>query len=201
MMVIGLTGSIASGKSTAASMLKKSKVPVIDADELAHSLSKEPQVLKEIQAIFGDVFNQDKTLNRAKLGELVFGHPAKLKALEGIFHPKIEILRQKQLEQLKKDGYKVAVYMAPLIFEKGLEKTLDKVILITADQKLTHERIKKRDGLSKASAQKRIDAQMSDEQKRSLADVVIENNGSLLELYEKLCQAFMTICAVKLQNC
>lgn len=189
MMVIGLTGGIASGKSTVAAMLENANIPVIDADHLAKELTKSEAVLKEIAAHFLGVLNTDGSLNRAKLAEIVFSNPEKLKELEAILHPKIEELRMKILAQLKSQGHKFAIYMAPLIFEKGLEKKLDGCILVTADQDLVIKRTKERDGMSEAEVKKRIKAQMSDAQKRALADVVIENNGSLLELQQKLSMA------------
>jgi dephospho-CoA kinase len=198
-MVIALTGSIASGKSTAAQMLKSAQIPVIDADLLARELTKlNSPALKEIGCNFKDVLNSDGSLDRKKLAQIVFNDPKKLTELENILHPKIEDLRKLYLSKLEKDGYKNVVYVAPLIFEKKLEKNFDKVILITASLDKIIKRIEERDGLGIIDAKKRIDAQMSDEKKRSLADVVIENNGSLLELYQKLTIVFKKICGITL---
>lgn len=199
MMVIGLTGGIGSGKSTVATMLLNANIPVIDADKLARELTeKSSEANKEIAQKFGEVFFADGSLNRAKLAAQVFSDPKKLLELENILHPKIEDLRKSRLAKLEKEGYKVAIYMAPLIFEKGLEKNLDQVILVVADGNIKLSRITKRDNLSHEEAKRRINAQMRDEEKRSKAHVVIENNGSLSELYQKLSLAFKEISGIDL---
>lgn len=199
-MVIGLTGGIASGKSTVAAMLRKANIPVIDADQLARDLTqKQTPALKQIALCFGnEILNADGSLNRSKLAKIVFSDPNKLKELEGILHPMIEALRLKQLAELKKNNNEVVVYMAPLIFENGIQNKLDKTLLITADQELVIKRIKERDGLDTKDAQSRIQAQMNDEEKKALADAVIENNGSLADLLEKLVKAFKELCGIDL---
>lgn len=199
MMVIGLTGGIGSGKSTVAAMLENADIPVIDADKLARELTEKSSIAnKEIAQKFGEVFFADGSLDRAKLASKVFFDPKKLLELESILHPKIEDLRKSRLAKLEKEGYKVAIYMAPLIFEKGLEKNLDQVILVVAKDELKLSRINQRDGLSHEEALRRINAQMKDEEKRSKAHVVIENNGSLSELYQKLSLVFKKISGIDL---
>jgi dephospho-CoA kinase len=196
MMVIGLTGGIASGKNTVAVILKKANIPVIDADELAKLITKSgSNALKEIVEIFGHKMLSEKNLklDRKKLAEIVFNDQKKLKQLENILHPKIEQLRQFYTEKLKQKGHKIVVYMAPLLFETGLYKNMDKTLLITANQTTREDRIQKRDKISLKNARARINAQMDEEKKIKMADEVIENNGTLDELYKNLVFAWKNL--------
>lgn len=204
MIVIGLTGGIASGKSTVAAMLQNAKIPVIDADDLAKRVTeKGSPVLSDIVALFGrDILANDQTLDRKKLAKIVFDDGNLLRKLEAIVHPAVEHLRRLLLTELEHSGHKVAVYMAPLIFEKDLHKDKDlaKTLLITADQDLIKRRIANRDGLSMVEAQKRIDAQLDDETKITMADEVIENNGTMDELYKNLALAWQRLTGMKLTS-
>jgi dephospho-CoA kinase len=202
MMIIGLTGGIASGKSTVAAMLRQSGVPVIDADALSHQLTqKGGQALREIVTEFGsDILTKDLELDRRKLGSIVFGNKNHLVKLEAILHPKIEALRKQLIEELAKQGHQVVVYMAPLIFEKNLHKTLTKTLLITADINLIKNRIKTRDNLSNDEIDNRIQAQLKTTDKIQLADEIIENNGSFDELYTNLSHAWAKLTGHKLPS-
>lgn len=188
MMVIGLTGGIASGKSTIAAMLRHANIPVIDADELAREVTKENSpTLARITKQFGNgILTNHLSLDRKKLASIVFDDRTLLKKLEAIIHPAIEELRKKQISALEQAGHPVCVYVAPLIFETGIDQSLDATILVTAKKEFVLERILKRDNLSQEDAQKRVDAQLSDDEKRKLADLIIENNGDLDDLYRKL---------------
>ncbi len=195
MMVVGLTGGIASGKSTVAAMLRKANIPVIDADQLAHQLT-EPHapLLKEIAHLFGDdIIAATGALDRKKLAQIVFGDQTKLRKLEAILHPAIRLLAREQLQELADNGQPVAVYMAPLIFEKNLHHDFDKTMLIVTDRDIAIARAHKRDNLPTEHIHKRIDAQMNTEQKIALADEVIENNGTMEDLYINLSAAWKRI--------
>lgn len=202
MMVIGLTGGIASGKSTVAVMLRKANIPVIDADDLAREVTKKGSpVLKKISEIFGArVISEDQSLDRKALGSIVFADHSLLKKLEAIVHPEIKRLAALRLSELAAQGNAVAVYMAPLIFETDLQKDFSKTLLITANKDVVMERAHARDRASKDHIQQRISAQLDDATKKSLADYVIENNGSLEELHENLVKAWMTLTGLRLQE-
>lgn len=202
MMVIGLTGGIACGKNTVATMLRKANIPVIDADLVARQVTeKGSSALKKIVAVFGDeVLKKDQTLDRQKLGQIIFNNYRLRKILEDIVHPEIEQARKKELNALEKTGHKIAVYMAPLIFETDLHHQLDKTLLVIARRDLVLNRVLKRDALSLSDIQKRIDAQMDEETKIALADEVIENNGSLDELHKNLVYAWKKLTGMELKQ-
>lgn len=194
-MLIGLTGTIGSGKSTAALMLKKSGIPVIDADAIAHELTKKASpALQEIVALFGhDVMQDDGSLNRKRLGQVVFRDQSRLKQLEAILHPKIEQKRKDLIDTYTKAGHQVVVYMAPLIFEKGLHHSLSKTLLIIANEETIKNRLTKRDQLTIQEAEDRIKAQMSTAEKIKLADETVDNNGTMADLYTNLARAWKKI--------
>ena len=202
MMVIGLTGSIGSGKSTVASMLKNAKIPVIDADDLARQVVTPPSVIVEkIRASFGpQVFNADNTLNRAALGKLVFGNKQALHELEKITHPAIEKLFYQELERLKNKNIPIVFYVVPLLFEKNLEHRVDKTLLVVAPEETMIKRIQKRDGLSEEEAKVRLLTQMSNEEKMAKADAVLENNGTLDELFVRLKLICSRLCNLDLSK-
>lgn len=201
MIVIGLTGSMGSGKSVVASLLRDANVPVIDADELARRITTEPSpVLEQIRARFGtSVFNADQSLNRKALAEIVFQDKKALADLESITHPAIEALRQKELEKLAK-SHKVAVYMAPLLIEKNLSQGIDKTILVVASEELMLKRIHLRDGLNEHEARLRLNAQLSTQEKMKRADAIIENNGTVEELFMQLKIIWPRLCKMELSK-
>lgn len=195
MMLIGLTGTIGSGKSTVAHMLKKSGIPIIDADAIAHELTqKGSHALQDIVNAFGlEIMNNDGSLNRKMLGQLVFRDHKRLKDLEAILHPLIEQRRKELIETYSKAGHDIVVYMAPLIFEKGLYHTMSKTILVVADEDVIKNRLAKRDQLTKEEAEDRIKAQMSTAEKIKLADETINNNGTMEDLYINLTRVWKKI--------
>lgn len=202
MLVIGLTGGIASGKSTVAAMLTNANIPVIDADILARQVTKKDSpALSKIVSVFGPkILADDHTLDRQALAKIVFAHRDLLRKLEAIIHPEIELLAQQKLTDLERKGHQVAVYMAPLIFETNLHKRLTHTILITAKKEIAVARAQKRDQLEASDIQKRIDAQLDDDTKSRLADYVIANNGSIKELYANLVIAWKKLTGMRLPN-
>ena len=184
MKLIGLTGGIASGKTTAAAILRRLGAAVIDADELSREVVRPGQeAWKEIVGAFGSlVLQQDKTLDRKKLRSIVFDDPAARKKLEAIIHPKVRALAEKKIRELEAAGNEIIVYEVPLLFEGQLQRWVRPVIMIACDIATQKQRLKERDGLTDEKAQQHLDAQMSLEEKRRLADYVVENNGSLNDL-------------------
>lgn len=181
-MIIGLTGGIACGKSTVAAMLAERGAFVVDADRVAREvvMPGEP-ALAEVAAVFGQaVIRDDGTLDRKKLGEIVFADPEKRKQLEGILHPAIRERMWTRIRQAKADDpARIVVADIPLLYETGQEKLYDGVIVVYVPRKLQIERLLRRNPeLSEEQARGRIGTQMDIERKKELADWVIDNSGS-----------------------
>jgi dephospho-CoA kinase len=184
----GLTGGIACGKSTVASMLRRFGAHVIDADKLAREVVEpgEP-AWEEIVNKFGpDILHPDRTLDRKKLRSIVFNNPAARQELETITHPKIRRLAEQRIQQLAQSGAQLIVYEAPLFFEAKVHHWLRPVILVACDPATQRRRLQERDHLNNEEIERHLQAQMSLEEKRRLADLVIENNGSLEELEQQV---------------
>jgi len=179
MIVVGLTGGIATGKSTVAQMFKQCGAIVIDADQLARDVVRPgTSAWREIIKCFGKVIlNPDRTINRHALGAIVFHHRVKLRKLERIIHPRVAREKERLVRQIaKRTPYAVVIYEVPLLFEVGANKRVDKTLVVTADRETQIARLKRRNGLSRAEALRRITSQMSLNKKARLADVVL--NGS-----------------------
>lgn len=192
MKLVGLTGGIASGKSTVSEILARQGAAIIDADVLAREVV-EPgrQAWTEIVNTFGTaVLQPDRALDRQKLRAIIFDDPDARKKLESIIHPQVRALAEQRIREHAAAGYAVIVYEVPLLFEGNLQEWLRPVILVACDVDTQRKRLQSRDNLSAVQAQKHIEAQMSLEEKRRLADYVIENNGSLEDL-ERQVQAVL----------
>ena len=186
--LIGLTGGIASGKSTVAKILERLGAAVVDADLLAREVV-EPgcDAWKEIVETFGaEVQQPDGTLDRQRLRAVIFNNPAARKKLEAIIHPRVRALAEKRIAQHAAAGYQLVVYEVPLLFEGNLHEWLRPVVLVACDADIQKQRLQQRDHLSAEAAQRHIDAQMSLEEKRRLADYVVENNGDLENLARQI---------------
>jgi len=195
--LIGLTGGIASGKSTVSAILRRLGAQVIDADALAREVVEPQQpAWNEIVEMFGnEILQSDQTLDRKKLRKLVFEEPSARKQLETITHPKIRQLAQEKIAESAASGASLVVYEAPLLFETGIHLWLRPVILVACDIATQKRRLQKRDSLSDAEIEQHLGAQMSLEEKRKLADYVIENNGTLEDLESAVKTAVQTILA------
>jgi dephospho-CoA kinase len=173
MILVGLTGGVATGKSTVAKMFKQCGAVVIDADELARDVVKPGKpAWREIIELFGKtVLNQDRTLNRQALGNIVFRNPQKRRQLERIIHPRVAREQTGLTKQAARtDPTAVVIYEVPLLFEAGVDKRVDKIIVVTADRETQIARLKKRNGLSRAEAIRRINSQMPLAKKIQRAD-------------------------------
>jgi dephospho-CoA kinase len=180
MILIGLTGGVATGKSTVAQMFKQCGAVVIDADALAREVVQpDKPAWRDIVRTFGKkVLNPDRTINRQALGSIVFRYPAKRRRLERIIHPRVAREQQRLTrEAARKDPTAVVLYDVPLLFEVGIDKRVQKIIVVTADQQTQIARLKKRNGLSRAEALRRIRSQMPIAKKARMADLVI--NGTV----------------------
>lgn len=177
MILIGLTGGIATGKSTVATMFKRCGAVVIDADELAREVVEPGKpAWQEIVNTFGkSVLNPDRTLNRHALGAIVFENRTKLRRLERIIHPRVA-REQARLTRLaaRNNPEAVVIYDVPLLFEAGVDKRVDKTLVVTADRNTQIARLRTRDHLSRAEALRRINSQMPLLRKARLADFVLQ---------------------------
>ena len=197
MKLIGLTGGIASGKSSVSAILRRLGAQIIDADALAREIVEPHQpAWNEIVDTFGnEILQSDQTLNRKKLRKLVFDEPNARKQLEAITHPKIRRLAQEKIAESVATGASLVVYEAPLLFETGIHLWLRPVILVACDTATQKRRLQKRDNLTEAEIEQHLGAQMSLEEKRKLADYVIENNGTLEKLESAVKTAVQAILA------
>jgi len=186
--VIGLTGGIATGKSTVASMLRGLGAKIIDADELAREIVKADQeAWREIVEAFGsEILRQDRNLNREKLRKIVFADKRARKRLDSITHPRIRALAQERIEKLAAEGSDIIIYEAPLLFENRVHLWLRPVILVTSDSETQKRRLRERDRLSESEIRHHLEAQMPLEEKTKLADFVIDNSGDLEELQSEV---------------
>jgi len=181
MLKVGLTGSIAVGKSNVLRLFAELGCQVIDADKIARDVvAPNTEGLKSVAASFVDVLNLDGTLNRAKLGQLVFADEVKRKKLNSILHPLIIAAQDAQIREFElKDADGIVIIDAALMIESGGYKRLDKLIVVYCDPEIERERLMKRDGLTRETAAERINTQMPQEEKKKYADFLIDTSGSL----------------------
>lgn len=180
-MIIGLTGGIASGKSTVSNMVKEIGIPVVDADIVAREVVEQGEpAYEKIVATFGlEVLSDDGSLDRKRLGEIIFHDTSKRLLLNDIVHPAIRKRMLENVEEWKQGGYKTIVLDIPLLFESNLTHMVEKTILVYVEHELQVERLKARDNFTTEEALSRINAQMPLLEKIALADEVINNQHSL----------------------
>src|SRR5512132_3881965 len=184
MLLIGLTGNIASGKSEVARMLGERCATLIDADVLAReAVGPETQALKDIVKRWGkDVVNTDGNLDRAALRRIVFADQLELDALNRIVHPGVTRLRDREIALAKERGDQIVVCVIPLLFERNLVEEFDAIVLVDSPRPLRLERLVATRKLEETDAMNMIASQMPAELKRARADFVIENDGTLDDL-------------------
>jgi dephospho-CoA kinase len=182
-LVIGLTGGIASGKSTVSNMLKEMDITVIDADvEARLAVEKGEPAYQKIIAEFGDdILLDTEEIDRVKLGSIIFHDAEKRQLLNGIVHPEVRNRMNNQVEAAKLRGEQVMVLDIPLLFESNLTHMVEKTILVYVDRDIQLNRLMERNDLSLEDAEARISSQMPLSDKVALADAVINNNGSISE--------------------
>ena len=187
---IGLTGGIASGKSSASRIFAELGVVVVDADQVARDVvALGSDGLREVASAFGAaVLNADGTLDRKKLGELVFADAEKRKTLNAILHPRIAAESARRLAEVAATGVPYAIYDAPLLVENGIHRAMAATIVVNSDEATQISRLRTRDGLSEEAAKQRLLAQLPLAEKVAVADFVIENDGSLAELRARTIQ-------------
>lgn len=181
MVIVGLTGGIASGKSTVAQMFRDAGIPVICADELAHEAVKPGKpALEEIRHVFGpQVFDDAGGLDRAAMARQVFRDPEKRRILEAIIHPRVAQEQQRRIAELEAEGHTVVIADVPLLYESGWDSIFDLIVVVYAPRNVQEQRLVVRDGMSVDDARARLDAQMSIEEKKQRADRVVDNTAGL----------------------
>ncbi|EAD2805060.1 dephospho-CoA kinase [Listeria monocytogenes] len=178
---IGLTGSVATGKSTVSNMIQQAGIPLVDADIAARKVV-EPgtEGLKEIVAYFGgEILLADGTLDRAKLGEIIFKDKEKREKLNEITHPRVKDYMLEARERFFRSGEELVFFDIPLLFESHLESLVDQIVVVWTTPETELKRLMERNDLTKEDALRRIESQMGIDEKARKADFVIDNNESL----------------------
>ena len=184
MLVVGLTGNVAAGKSAVAELWRGVGVPVVSADELARAaVAPGTEALTGIAELFGpEVIREDGMLDRAAVRGIVFRDEEALRALEAIVHPEVRRLRDEWTAEQREAGAEVVVWEIPLLFETGMEGEVDVVVVVDAPADVRRRRIVETRGLTEAEAEAVMRAQLAADEKRRRADVVVENAGAREEL-------------------
>ncbi|MDH4083183.1 MAG: dephospho-CoA kinase [Nitrospira sp.] len=193
MILIGLTGGVATGKSTVAKMFERCGAVVIDADQLAREVVRPGKpAWREIVSTFGrSILNPDRSINRHVLGTIVFHDKTKLRRLERIIHPRVAREQARLTRQVaRKDPDAVVIYDVPLLFESGIDKRVDKTIVVTADRETQITRLKNRNSLTRSEALRRIKSQMPLRMKRRRADHVLDGTKQPRRLARDINQLF-----------
>ncbi|HOL04903.1 MAG TPA: dephospho-CoA kinase [Syntrophorhabdaceae bacterium] len=181
MILIGITGIIGSGKTTVSRLLKGKGFNIVDLDRLAKEALDIEEVKEEIKKAFGEGIFIDGRISPERLKDIVFVDRERLKQLEDIVHPRVIQGIYRQAEALKSKGERSLIVDGPLIFEKGLNKNLDRIIVVSADQGLIRERLKIR-GMDEEDIDRRTSCQIPLKEKEKQADYVLYNNGTEKDL-------------------
>jgi dephospho-CoA kinase len=185
MLVIGLTGSIASGKSETAKLLIKAGIPVFDADAEVHRLYQQRAVIDQVANAFPQVV-VNGAIDRSELAKIALTNPSALKKLEHIVHPLVRAARKHFTEKANMDGLNFIVADIPLLFETGEDKTMDYVVVVSAPENIRRTRALERPGMTVEKLDSIAARQMPDAEKRKRADFVIDNSGRLDQLREQV---------------
>jgi dephospho-CoA kinase len=186
MIRFGLTGSIGSGKSTVADMLRSRGIPVLDADAIARQVSRDPGTLEAVVLEFGSEFVLETDLNRPKVAALIFNNPEARAKLNAIIHPRVRAEMTRLQANLELEGAKLVAQDIPLLFENGYEKLFDATILVDAPLEDRIARVQARDGLTRDAILARDAVQMPASEKRLKATYILENDGDLAHLERQL---------------
>lgn len=181
--MIAITGGIASGKSAVSAWLAKQGYQVVYSDQIGHAVLQERDVIEKLVNKFGSEILENGQISRINLGEKVFGNMANLTFLNSLTHPKIRAEMQKIADNSENE---IIFYEIPLLYENGLADKFDQVINVFCPEKTKFARLKDHDNLDEAEAKKRIKSQLPDSIKKDRADINIDNNSTLEELYRQL---------------
>lgn len=184
--IIGLTGGIASGKSTASAYIEEKGYPVLDADKYARKATAKsgPSYKGIIQAFGEDVVSEDGEIDRSRLGAIIFKDPGQRKVLNKLVHPEVRRMMNEDRDRLVQDNH---VFLdIPLLFENGLDDQCDITLTVYVDESIQKTRLMERNRLTEAEAESRISSQMPLAEKRDKSDFVLDNSGSRANLYEQI---------------
>ena len=184
MLVIGLTGSIGTGKSEAARQLEALGASIISADQVGHeAYTPNTEAWEHVVSAFGDeILQDDGEIDRRKLGTIVFSDPGQLERLNQIMHPRMAQMVADKVEVLRRQGVEVVVVEAALLFEAGWDSLVEEVWTTDSPEQAVIERLKVRNGMSEEEARKRMSSQMSRTERLDRSDYVIENSGDMVAL-------------------
>jgi len=191
MQIIGLTGGIGSGKTTVAKLFEMLGIPVFYADLEAHRIRSQPEISEQIVQHFGEKILTEGQIDKRKLADLVFTNSDTLEWLNNLLHPLVKAEFEKWCDIQKEHNPKFVIMEAALIFEANFEHLFNQIIVVDAPENLRIERIMKRENTSKEAVLQRISKQMSADEKRQRADIVIHNDEqhSLIEQVAKIAEA------------
>lgn len=192
MLRIGITGGIASGKTTVVKHISGKGIPVVDADIVAREvLSLYPKILDYLKDRYGEKVFRDGELDRKELGRIIFSSDIDRQEYTGVIMPFIRIEIEKRLDRMESEGFAAAILDAPLLFEEGFEKDMDCTILVYAEAQVQLQRLMKRNEVTEAEARRMIKSQMPVKEKLELADFVVDNSGDLERTKEEIDMVFM----------
>ncbi len=203
MLIVGLTGGVASGKTTVSLVFKEEGAYIIDADQIARELVQphKPAWNEIIRAFGREILQEDGSIHRKKLADRIFTDPDERKVLNQILHPRIkEEIERRTREIGEKDPEAIVVIDAPLLVELGMHHKVDRLIVVTSTQTQQMERLKERDGRSPEEALRLFSSQMPVGEKEELADFVIRNEGSLEETKKRTQEVFKELKKSNLQK-
>ncbi len=203
MLIVGLTGGVASGKTVVSQVLREEGAYIIDADQIARELVQpyKPAWIELLRAFGKEILQEDGSVHRKRLADKVFADPEQRKRLNQILHPRIKEEMDRRTKEIgQKDPEAIVVIDAPLLVEVGEHREMDRLIVVTTTQTQQIERLRLRDGTSREEALRILSSQMSMEEKAALADFVIRNERSLEETKEKARGVFRELRKVVLKK-
>ena len=203
MLIVGLTGGVASGKSTVSQVFREEGAYLIDADQIARELVQpHTPVWQELIKLFGEeILQKDGSIHRKKLAAMVFSHPEKRGLLNQLLHPRIREERRRRVREIgQRDPEAIVVIDAALLVETGDDRDMDWLVVVHASEAQQMERLEKRDGISREETRRIMDAQMPLEEKLKVADRVIRNEGSMDETRREARKVFQELKGLALQK-
>ena len=188
MFVIGLIGGIGSGKSSVSAILHSLGVEIIDADKVGHeAYTPNSEGWKKVISVFGqDIVGPENEIDRKKLGSIVFSDPSEMEKLNKLMHPIIHNLVEEKIKLLSHQGVKVVVLEAAILIEANWQDLTDEIWLAKSNQEVVIERVQLRNNFTREEIIKRIQSQMSNDEREKHSDIVIDNNGTIEQLEEKV---------------
>ena len=188
MFVIGLIGGIGSGKSSVSAIRHSLGVEIIDADKVGHeAYTPNSEGWKKVISVFGqDIVGPENEIDRKKLGGIVFSDPSEMEKLNKLMHPIIHNLVEEKIKLLSNQGVKVVVLEAAILIEANWQDLTDEIWLAKSNQEVVIERVQLRNNFTREEIIKRIQSQMSNDEREKHSDIVIDNNGTIEQLEEKV---------------